>query len=60
MSNVLSHSGIILIPPGPPLEEGGNCKDLLGKSPFEKGGFENLQGEGNYGKRYNYQKTYET
>ena len=42
-------------PPCPPLKKGGNYKELLLKSPFEKGGFrgfENLQTEGIYGKRY--------
>jgi hypothetical protein len=38
-------------PPCPPLKKGGNCKKLLLKSPFEKGGFDNLQTEGIYGKR---------
>jgi hypothetical protein len=40
-------------PPCPPLKKGGNYKELLLKSPFEKGGFKNLQSEGIYGKRYN-------
>jgi hypothetical protein len=36
-------------PPCPPLRKGGNCKELLLKSPFEKGGFENLQKKRIYG-----------
>ena len=42
-------------PPCPPLEKGGNYKELLLKSPFEKGdlgGFKNRYMEGIYGKRY--------
>ena len=41
--------------PLPPFKKRGNCKELLLKSPFAKGdlgGFENLQTEGIYGKRY--------
>ncbi len=29
-------------PPCPPLKKGGNCKELLSKSPFEKGGFRGI------------------
>jgi hypothetical protein len=42
-------------PPYPPFNKGGNYKELLIKSPFEKGdlgGFENLHGERIYGKGY--------
>ncbi len=41
-------------PPYPPLKKGWNYKELLLKSPFEKGGFRNLQTEGIYGKRYRF------
>jgi hypothetical protein len=39
-------------PPCLPLKKGGNYKKLQEKSPFEKGGFENLQGGRIYGKSY--------
>jgi hypothetical protein len=42
MPKVFSDSGIILIPPNPLLEKGGNYKELLLKSPFEKGGFRGI------------------
>jgi hypothetical protein len=55
LPKVFSDGGIILIPPNPPLEKGGNYKELLVKSPFEKGdlllgGLKNLQVGGIYGK----------
>ena len=43
-------------PPCPSLKKGGNYKKLLVKSPFEKGGFKNLQVEGIYSKRYKSEK----
>jgi hypothetical protein len=39
-----SDGGIILIPPNPPLEKGGNYRELLVKSPFEKGGISKCKG----------------
>jgi hypothetical protein len=51
MPEVFSDSGIILIPPNPPLEKGGTRNKLL-KSTFGKGGFKHRQLEGIYGKRF--------
>jgi hypothetical protein len=45
--------GSLIIPPAP-LEKGGRTARLPLKSPFEKGGFKNLQAEGIYGKRYDF------
>jgi hypothetical protein len=42
MPKVFSHSGITLIPPNPPFRKGGNYKELLLKSPFEKGGLRGI------------------
>jgi hypothetical protein len=44
--------GSLIIPPAPLEKRGGNYKELLLKSPFEKGGFKNRYMEGIYGKRY--------
>jgi hypothetical protein len=55
-AKVFSDGGIIQIPPDPPLEKGGTTKNCLESPPLKKGdlgGFENLQGERIYGKRYN-------
>jgi len=54
-----SDSGIILIPPNPPLENGGTTRNCWESPPLKKGdlgGFENLQGERIYGKRYNFMR----
>jgi hypothetical protein len=55
MPKIFSDSGIIQIPPNPPLEKGGTTRNCGESSPFLKGDlgeFENLQGERIYGKRY--------
>jgi hypothetical protein len=44
--------GKLYNPPYPPLRRGGNYKELLVKSPFEKGGFKNLHVKRIYGNRY--------
>jgi hypothetical protein len=56
MPKVFSDSGIIQIPPNPPLEKGGTTRNYGESPPLKKGdlgGFENFQGERIYGKRYN-------
>jgi hypothetical protein len=55
LPKVLSDSEIILIPPNPILEKAGTIRNCKESPPLKKGdlgGFENLQGEGIYGKRY--------
>jgi hypothetical protein len=51
LPKVFSAQEPIIIPPTP-FKKGVNYKELLLKSPFEKGGFKNLQAERIYGKRY--------
>jgi hypothetical protein len=40
--SVMAHALKTKIPPNPPLEKGGNYKELLLKSPFGKGGFRGI------------------
>jgi hypothetical protein len=41
LPKVFSAKGILILPPSH-FKKGGNYKELLGKSPFEKGGFRGI------------------
>jgi hypothetical protein len=58
LPKVFSAKGSLIIPPAPPLKKGGTARNCWVSPPLKKGdlgGFENLQGEGIYGKRYMFQ-----
>jgi hypothetical protein len=42
VSSVMALAQKTKIPPNPPLEKGGNYKELLLKAPFGKGGFRGI------------------